>query len=117
MAHYHRQGYEVSDVGSIESYDVLAINGNEEIHVEVKGSSGEAESVELTGNEVDHARTSNTHLVVVDRIEWWRLPDGAVATAGGRARRWELWSPSDALLRPTRYRYRLINHVDEVEIT
>src|SRR6266496_4625914 len=56
MSHYTELGYAVTDVGAIESYDVLAIQGAEELHIEVKGSTGTADAVELTANEVTHAR-------------------------------------------------------------
>ncbi|MEO3776140.1 DUF3883 domain-containing protein [Micromonospora sp. B11E3] len=57
MDHYRVvEGYEVEDVGNRESYDVRARRGTEELHIEVKGSSGLADKVELTSNEVTHAR-------------------------------------------------------------
>jgi hypothetical protein len=100
-------GYDIEDVGTTRSYDLHAIKGAEEVHVEVKGSSGTAETVELTRNEVDHAHGALTHLVVVDQIEWSRLPNGEVQTRGGRVRRWTSWTPQDKHLEVTRYRYRL----------
>jgi hypothetical protein len=72
----YARDYDVRDIGATRSYDLLVTRDVEEIHVEVKGSSATADSVELTGNEVDHAPTAVTHLVVVDQIEWSRLPDG-----------------------------------------
>lgn len=107
MDYYGRQGYHVDDVGAFESYDIKAVAGSTELHIEVKGSSGDAESVELTHNEVQHARGTATHLVVVDQIKWRRLPDGSIETSDGRVRRWESWSPADKSLTPTRYRYQL----------
>jgi hypothetical protein len=107
MAHYSKQGYVVTDVGNIESYDVCAIKGIEELHVEVKGSIRSADVVELTTNEVNHARRVVTDLVVVDQIQWERLPDGTILTSGGRFRCWACWQPADADLRPARYQYRL----------
>ncbi len=100
-------GYDVRDVGATRSYDLDVTWNTEEIHVEVKGSSGTADAVELTSNEVDHASTAATHLVVVDQIEWSRLPDGQIKTHGGRVRRWTTWVPHSEDLQPTRYRYRL----------
>ena len=101
------RGYEIRDVGTTESYDLVAIRGDEEIHIEVKGSAGIAEAVELTINEVTHARATRTDLVVVDHIGWRRRSDGSIATRGGRRRHWVGWEPADQDLQVTRYRYHL----------
>ncbi|RQX16710.1 hypothetical protein DDE19_14045 [Micromonospora ureilytica] len=102
------QDYEVADVGATRSYDLHAVKGTEEVHIEVKGSSGSAENVQLTKGEKDHAyKEVATHLVVVDQIEWTRLPDGEIQTRGGRIRRWTSWTPHDDDLTATHYRYRL----------
>jgi hypothetical protein len=45
---YEEEEYTCRDVGSTCSYDLLLHKGPDEIHVEVKGSTGSAESVELT---------------------------------------------------------------------
>jgi hypothetical protein len=42
--------------------------------------------VELTINEVRHAREISTDLYVVDRIRLERLDDGTIRTSGGRIR-------------------------------
>jgi hypothetical protein len=107
MAHYGELGYEVLDVGAVESYDIRAEKDDEERHIEVKGSTGQADAVELTVNEVKHGREFMTDLVVVDQIDWKRQPDGGITTAGGRVRLWSHWSPADSALKPTRYRYQL----------
>jgi hypothetical protein len=108
MSHYKELGYAVTDVGATESYDVLAIQETEELHVEVKGSTGTAGAVELTANEVAHARAGiPTDLVVVDEIKWARLGDGTIQTSGGRRRWWRNWQPAETDLTASRYRYRL----------
>ena len=64
-------------------YDVRLWLDGVQRHVEVKGSSLLVETVELTINEVTHARGFQpTDLVVVDDIGWARS-DGGVTTAGG----------------------------------
>jgi Protein NO VEIN, C-terminal len=65
------EGYDCDDVGATHSYDLRLRRGSAEIHVEVKGSTGIAETVELTSNEVSHAAANSpeTHLIVVDQIE------------------------------------------------
>ncbi|MGK5553974.1 protein NO VEIN domain-containing protein [Actinomadura kijaniata] len=97
----------ITDVGATHSYDLHAVKGDEEIHIEVKGSTGTADTVELTANEVTHARTARTDLVVVDQITWERTPDGTITTSGGRCRHWTDWEPDQQDLQPTRYRYTL----------
>ncbi|MGY0004136.1 DUF3883 domain-containing protein [Micromonospora sp. I033] len=115
MDHYRDvEGYEVEDVGNRKSYDVRATRGTEELHIEVKGSSGLADRVELTSNEVDHAHASKTHLVIVDEIQWRRLPEGTIETSGGRARRWTAWTPAEEHLAPARYWYSPPSHTDEL---
>lgn len=99
--------HQITDVGAICSYDLRAVKGDEEIHVEVKGSTGSADTVELTTNEVSHARTTRTDLVVIDQITWQRLPDGTIQPNGGRCRHWTHWQPNETDLHPTRYRYTL----------
>lgn len=107
MNHYRGLGYEVQDVGSVESYDMRAIRGGDELHVEVKGSISAIDYVQLTVNEVEHARGERTDLVVVDQIQWERLADDTIRTSGGDFRLWPNWQPADTDLRPDRFRYRL----------
>ncbi|WP_412516468.1 DUF3883 domain-containing protein [Actinomadura madurae] len=99
--------HDITDVGAICSYDLLAVKGDEERHIEVKGSTGTAETVELTTNEVTHARSALTDLVVVDQITWLRQSDGSIHTSGGRCRHWTAWKPNEHDLQPTRYRYTI----------
>jgi hypothetical protein len=114
MRYYAAQGYEVEDVGAVCSYDVRAVSAGSELHIEVKGSSGTAETVELTANEIDHARSKDTHLVVVDQISWHRRADGTVGTTGGRVRRWAPWVPDESSLLATRFRHVVGDgHTDE----
>jgi hypothetical protein len=115
MLHYEGKGYDVYDVGDSQSYDIRALRGAEELHIEVKGSSIEnVASVELTRGEVNHGRLSATHLVVVDGIHWKPLPSGEIQTCGGRARIWRLWSPTPDSLEPTRYRHSIPDGPDEI---
>jgi Protein NO VEIN, C-terminal len=97
----------VEDVGATRSYDLHATRGDEVLHIEVKGSTQAADSVELTVNEVTHARQDNTDLVVVDQITYVRLDDGTIHGTDGRMRLWSTWQPAKPDLDPTRFRYRL----------
>ncbi len=103
---YQSEGYEYEVIGA--PYDLTLRRGAQEIHVEVKGSTETADTVELTRNEVEHAsdRTIETHLVVVDQVVW-RRESGVVVPSGGRLRRWRSWSAEERNLKATRYRYQL----------
>jgi hypothetical protein len=65
------------------------------------------DDVELTINEVRHAREIPTDLYVVDQIRLERLNDVTIRTSGGRVRHWPNWAPADGSLSPTRYQYQL----------
>ncbi len=101
-------GYEVEDVGVPWSpYDLRAIRGDEEIHVEVKGRVQAATTVNLTRREVDAARNyPDSALAVIDEIVLERRSDGPSAS-GGRLRLWTEWHPEDPDLKPTSFDYRL----------
>jgi len=89
-------------------YDLVVYGLGPVRHVEVKGSSVEAVAVELTVNEVTHARTyPHTDLIVVDRIAWRRDGKGGYTASGGHLRAWESWQPDDDALAPTQFRYDL----------
>ncbi|WP_062208800.1 protein NO VEIN domain-containing protein [Demequina oxidasica] len=105
---YKAEGYEVEYTGSSQPYDLVATKRGEERRVEVKGSSGAAVHVELTIGEVRNSRKwSPTDLYVVDGIQWWREPDGAVKAGGGDVRWWRDWAAEEGGLDAIRYRYTL----------
>ncbi|MQF98935.1 MAG: DUF3578 domain-containing protein [SAR202 cluster bacterium] len=55
--YYESHGWHVEDVSSKQSYDLRCTNFDGiEIHVEVKGTTGDGSSVLLTKNEVTHAK-------------------------------------------------------------
>lgn len=106
MRYLEAEGYDVENVGAFYSYDVRATQGHEELHVEVKGTTLTASTIELTHNEVHEDGGTGRLLVVVDQIEC--SGSGASITAsGGRPRLWWDWEPADENLTPTRYRYTL----------
>ena len=106
---YDSLDYGVDFVGTFRSYDLHLVHRQtgEERHVEVKGSSGVAETVELTAGEVRHAMEFQpTDLFVVSGIAWRR--DGLeVDTSGGNATRYADWTPASKALKPVRYRYQV----------
>lgn len=118
LQYFEAAGFAVEDVGSTESFDVLALGDeDQELHIEVKGSSGEAFAIELTEGEVGH-RIDGTErvLVVVDRIDWERTTD-KVTTSGGRPRVWRNWEIAPDHLVPTRYRYTVLAAHGEVDLS
>ncbi len=71
MTHYNELDYSVNDVGASESYDVLALRGGEEPHIEVKRAHRHGRVRRSPANGVTHDRADvPTDLVVVAEIEW-----------------------------------------------
>ena len=103
-------GYETSDVSANNPYDLHAVGPDDELAVEVKGSSGTATTVELTIGEVNKARekTTGAMLIVVDQIPYKREGD-KVITESGRVRFWPGWDAdlTDERLQAIRFRYLL----------
>jgi Domain of unknown function (DUF3883) len=96
---------EVTKLG--KPYDLSLLLEGVQRHVEVKGSSLLIETVELTINEVTHARAYQpTDLVVIDGIEWSRV-DSDIITVGGRLRVWGDWTPAGDDLSARRFAYSL----------
>ncbi|MCX4808936.1 DUF3883 domain-containing protein [Streptomyces sp. NBC_01214] len=89
-------------------YDLRCTRGAEERHVEVKGTMGAATSVELTINEVLHARdkgnTVDLYVVSDIRVDTHTEPYTA---SGGTVSRYTDWEPAEEDLRPRKYEYRL----------
>jgi hypothetical protein len=105
--HYVGLGWTVEDVSGDHPYDLVCLRDDRELHVEVKGRTGTAFSVELTTNELTHARANQPEvaLAVVDEIKLKRAKR-PVAT-GGTLRLFEPWTVDDDALEPLRYNYRL----------
>lgn len=92
-------------------YDLHCVCGDEELHVEVKGTTGAGTTVILTHPEVTHAREHCTDaaLYVVCNIRVTPTADGeGYECSGGDIRGpWHPWFPDDADLQATEYRYTL----------
>jgi hypothetical protein len=106
-AYYRKLGAtRIKELG--KPYDLIVYGLGPDRHVEVKGSSVQAVAVELTVDEVGHARNYPfTDLVVVDEIQWRRDGNGGYITEGGKLRIARTWQPHDDDLSVTRYRYDL----------
>lgn len=107
IVHYKAQG--ATDVEKLgKPYDIKVCLDGVERHVEVKGSSLGIETVELTGNEVNHAyEFQPTDLVVVDGIQWSRDATGGITTSGGELRIWSDWTPIEEDLSARKFAYTL----------
>lgn len=106
LAHYGGQSFDtVDDVSANRPYDIEAVAGDRVVHVEVKGSTGDLSTIELTHNELADARSSSheSQLFLVDQIEL--APRPRPRARGGRIRWIEGWRPAPRDLLPTRYRY------------
>jgi hypothetical protein len=101
-------GTDYEEVG--KPYDIrITVNGIPR-RCEVKGSSMQIDTVELTCNEVEHGNAfTPVDLIVVDNIVPTRDPvTGEVTGAtGGRRRIWVDWTPAQSDLQATRYAYML----------
>ena len=108
MAYLELQGYSTSNVSRHQSFDILASSKDEELRVEVKGSSGVATAVEVTIGEVNIAKDSRckSALIVVDQIPFQKR-GGVVTTKPGRLRFWPEWEQIDDRLQPLRFNYLL----------
>ncbi|MET7932008.1 DUF3883 domain-containing protein [Streptomyces sp. NPDC005349] len=106
IAHYEKNGWTVERLG--KPYDLHCTRGTEELHVEVKGTTGAATSVELTINEVLHARDKDNtvDLYVVSDIKVDTRTDPYTAS-GNKVTLFTNWEPAEEDLRPRKYEYRL----------
>lgn len=105
IGHYEQAGWKVEEVG--KPYDLRLTKAGAERRVEVKGTTGAPTSVELTVNEVQHAREfPEVDLFVVSDITVAGItPD--FTTSGGAVTLLPDWEPAEEDLRPTRFEYRI----------
>ena len=89
-------------------YDLLCLSDNNELRVEVKGTTGAGEKVLLTHREVESARRNHpdTALFVVSRIQLDRTGTEPVAS-GGTATEILPWYPDDEALVAITYRHEI----------
>jgi hypothetical protein len=104
--YFRAQKWDVADVGDAESYDLRCVRADEELHVEVKGTTTRGDAVILTRNEVQHAREfPHVALFIVTGIELTSDDEGKPGTRGGREHVVSGWSPDEADLSPLTYHY------------
>lgn len=107
-SHFQALGYSIEDVSRTMPFDLCATLGQEEVHVEVKGTTGSAESVFLTRNEVIHA-SENPGRAALFVLSGIVLKDKGVSlvAAGGVVNLWHPWVLDSEALEPLQYRYKL----------
>ena len=101
-------GTDYEEVG--KPYDIRVTVQGVARRCEVKGSSMEIDTVELTINEVEHGTAfTPIDLIVVDNIVPTTDPDTGEVTGatGGRRRVWVDWTPVQSDLKATKYAYTL----------
>lgn len=98
--HFVGLGYTVRQVG--RPYDLDCSRDREVIQVEVKGTRGSGETIEVTAGEVAHARSAaRVALFIVSEIEL----DHANRAFGGRRWMCNRWRPEDGDLQPVSFRH------------
>lgn len=103
-----QSGYKVRDVSNAEPYDFVATREDKSLVVEVKGTTGTADSIVLTANEVNAHRKSHPKnaLIIVHSIDLDRNRRGPKAT-GGVLFALMPWSIEESALRPLSFAYFL----------
>lgn len=106
--HLESLGFEVQDVSGNESFDLRARAQDEELIVEVKGTTGSCEAILLTASEVVLHRRQypNNALILVYGIDLDRASSPPLAS-GGTLRLIRPWFVRPEGLEPTAFRYRV----------
>lgn len=106
--HFCEQGWQVEDVSKYESYDLLCTRLNEELYVEVKGTTSAGVDVMLTAQEVIHAKQHypKTALLVVSQIKLINSASGLEAIEGQK-KLYQPWLIDDDRLRALSYKYQV----------
>jgi len=104
---YENQGWKILDKSATKPYDLLAIKGKERKFIEVKGTTGEGESVVLTHGEVKHANDhlNESVLVVIGRIELKKEKDIWSGFNGDIISVKDPWFIDEKDLKATQFRY------------
>jgi hypothetical protein len=108
MEHYGRLFARVDTTATTHPYDLRCFDKELEIHVEVKGSTGDASEIRLTIGEVENARATRwrTELFLPSNIRVTPGPDGPHAD-GGETRTIERWTPDSEDMKALVFRYRV----------
>lgn len=108
-AYFAARRYRVRDVHRDECYDLLCERtGEDDLRVEVKGTTGSGDKVTVTANEVESALNHRTALFVVSGIKLRRGggANGRISAVGGQHNCFLPWRPRTSDLRATQYECR-----------
>lgn len=106
IAHLSTLGFtEIEDVGSVSSFDLLARGPGKQLSVEVKGSTGPANTVILTRNEVTYQKEIYPFnaLFVLSNIQLDSLP--TPVASGGEVLFISPWLITESNLKPISFEY------------
>jgi hypothetical protein len=107
-AHYEARAYAVEDVHLSESFELRCTRGGDEVHVEVKSTTGAAAYVLLTRGEVLHATdAARAALFVLPGVRLRIMDDKLVVVGSAKPVVIDPLGPHDRDLSPISYRYRL----------
>lgn len=110
QAHLEGMGWAVEDVSAYESYDLLCRRGDDGdiLYVEVKGTTGAGDQVQITKSEVAFAEMNRARmaLIVVANIEL-EADAGVPVAEGGRILLLSPWAADPNRLTAVSYIYRL----------
>ena len=114
-AFYEGDGYSVTDVSRYQSYDLECTKSGTEVHVEVKGTTGNGERILLTRNEVIHAMEfPGAALLVVNKIERTHSVGGTCqASSGEISELLHPWTIDQGALEPMAYSYNLSGDIQK----
>lgn len=107
--HYESHGYDVRDVSGAEPFDLLCIRGGQELHVEVKGTTGPPNSVLITEGERKHALAvfPDVALFILHSIRLDRPRSDSPATSGGSVVLLDPWDIREGRVEIVTARYHL----------
>jgi ribosomal protein L37AE/L43A len=106
---YEQRGWDVVDTSASHPYDLYATQQGAQRFIEVKGTTGQGESIMLTNGEVKHAQcnASCCALVVVSGITLVES-EGIWSASGGRVTtHQDLWKLDETRLQATEFRYSI----------
>ncbi len=103
-AYFRNEGFDVEDVSTKRSYDLLCLRRGRELHVEVKGTTTDGQTVVLTNNEVKHAcdPEMSCALYILHSIRLSKKK-----ATGGEQRVFHPWELERRQLTPICFTYRL----------
>ena len=107
--HLTRDGWLLTDVSSKQSYDFHCRKGGQVKYIEVKGTTGSGQQVQITAAELAFAQTHEHEMVlaIVANIQIQEKDDGALEATGGSLRLIEKWAPQPDCLLPISFFYKV----------